>query len=366
METEERQRRRPGSFWVWGVLLVIVGLIVLFAALKMFRARQDTGAVAEEKPVAVETMLVAATRLADTIVLPGRVEPYVEADLAAEKAGRIVEVKVDKGDRVEQGQVLLRIDDRLWVANRDRAAIDLREAEKEHRRWEELKKTGAVSDSDYDSIRKARDIAAVSLADADVHVSQCTVVSPVNGVVDDRYVEQGEYVAEGAPVFKVVHTDRVKVSVQVPEKTVLAVGAGDRMRFRVAAAGDRIFEGQVSFVSTAGSRLSNSFRTELVVGNADHVLKPGMIAEVSLVRGTIEDAVRVPLSTVIPSKGEHVAFVVESGRAVRRLVKIDRITGDEAVIASGVRPGDSLVASGQRTLQDGTLVDVRNGTGSKE
>jgi membrane fusion protein (multidrug efflux system) len=239
-----------------------------------------------------------------------------------------------------------------------RAEIEKSDAEKEQRRWEDLEKTGAVSDSDLDSIRRRSDLADVALAEATVYLSKCILESPVRGIVDDRYVESGEYVAEGAPLFRVVEVDTVKMVIDVPEQDVLAAEAGREVPFTVSAYPDRTFTGRVSFVSLVASSGSNSFRTEVLVGNADGSLRPGMITEASLVRGTRERAAIVPFSSVVPEKGEHVVYVAEEDRAVRRLVKIDTMLGHEVVLSSGVEAGDALVVDGQRGLQDGALVDV--------
>ena len=183
----------------------------------------------------------------------------------------------------------------------------------------------------------------------------------MDGIVDVSGIEEGEFANEGVPVFRIVNIDRVKVVVDVPEKDIMSVEHGSASPFRVLCFPGRTFTGTVSFVSMQASRESNSFRTELLAENPGHALRGGMIAEVTWKRRTVDDAVLVPLAAVIPKKGEHVAFVVEDGRAVRRVVRIDAFTGEEALLASGIRPGDELVIEGQRALQDGAPVEVQSG-----
>lgn len=356
MNTEtEKPRRRIGP--LKGGLIVLAALTVLVLLLIVFRPKERPGPPGE-KPVPVRVLRIEPRVLPDTIALPGRIEPRTDARLGAEKAGRVVELNAERGDRVEKDQVLLRVEDRSWGAILRQAEVEYREAEKELGRWRELKNAGAVAVSEFDAVQMRFDHAEASLAQARVNFAQCEVRSPFAGLVDDRFIEPGEYANEGAAVFRVVDIDVVKLLVDLPEQDAFAVKPGDLLAFTVASVPGRAFTGEVSFVAFVASRESNSFRIEAMVPNADYALKGGMIADVAVVRSVRDDALVVPLASVLPKKGEHIVFVVDQGRAVRRVVKIDAIVGDEAVLASGVHPGEDLVIEGQRVLMDGALVQV--------
>jgi len=73
-------------------------------------------------------------------------------------------------------------------------------------------------------------------------------------------------------------------------------------------------------------------------------------------RALREGAIAVPLAAVIPRRGEHMVYVVENGVAVRRVVGLDSLAGQEAVINRGLQPGERLVVEGHRGLQDGVAV----------
>jgi len=356
MEHEKRKSRMP-SLILWGLLLVVLGSIVIMA---LWRKPPKQTVPQAEKAVPVKVRRLATREVPDEIDLPGRIEPFVEADLSAEKGGRIVSLEVDKGDRVEAGALLLQLDDRLWAVALRQAEIERRDAEREETRWLELKKTGAVSVSDFDGVVKRRELAQAAVAGARAEVEQCRIRSPISGLVDNRYVEEGEYVTEGMRVLKVVDTSRVKLTVDVPERNVRHATKGRRVVFTVGTRPDSVFTGEVTFVSELASRKSNCFRAEIVVDNGERLLRPGMIAEAALVSEIRKDALVVPLAAVIPKRGEHIVFVVQDGRAVRCVVTIDEIVGFEAVISGGLRVGDRLVVEGHRTLQDGRLVTVLN------
>ena len=354
MSTTETLRRKKGSLLVWGALAGVVLLIVAFAAI---RKPAEKKAAEAEKPVPVRTLAIEPRRVTDLLRLPWRVEPLQAANLAAQRAGQVVELLADKGQAVAEGQVLLRLDSRLWDAARRRAEIEARDAARDYARWKELEKTGAVSASDYEGIQRRQESAAIALEEAQTMVAQCEVRAPFAGTLVDRMVEIGDYANEGQAVLRLIRLDRVKVAFDVPEQEIEALQPGQRKTFTLAALPGREFAGEVAFVSSQAARESNSFAAELEAENADGALKGGMIAQVVLARQEREGAMVVPLAAIVPRKGEHYVFTAENGRAVRKRVLIASLTGSEAVLEGGLAPGERVVVEGHRGLQDGMKVE---------
>ena len=355
MSVSDGIRKKKGSFLVWGALAMVVALIF---AMPMLKKPEEKKAVEPEKPVAVRTLTIELRTVEDALLLPARVEPLQEANLAAERAGRVIELLADKGQAVEAGQVLLRLDGRLWEATRQRAEIEERDASRDLKRWKELEKTGAVSGSEFESIQRRQETARIALDEAEVMLSQCEVRSPFAGVLVARLVEVGDYANEGQAVMRVIRLDQVKLTFDVPEQDIGSLRPGQKKTFTLAVLPGREFTGEITFVSSQAARESNSFPVELKVENSDGALKAGMIAQVSLVRREREGAVVVPLAAIVPRKGEHYLFAVENGHAVRKRVQIAALMGHEAVLESGVATGDQIVVEGHRGLQDGMAVSV--------
>ena len=357
---EEKKKRRlfplsAGSVVLWASLVLIVVTIIVMSKAK---PPEESVEAVEEKAVLVRTLAVEPRAIDDMVVLPGRVEADQSTKLAAEKNGRIVELTVDRGDKVKAGQVLVRIDGRHWKVYGKQAAIELADAERDLVRWEKLMGEGAVSSSEYESIKRRRDLAEVAVEEAAVHVSQCDTVSPIDGVVDARFVEMGEYMVEGQPICAIVNRDQLNVVVNVPEKDIGAVKQDMRLTMRSDALPGQELVGRVDFIAQAGDPTANTFAVELAVQNPPPVLRPGMVVDVDLLRGVRRDAIVVPLAAVIPKRGDHVVFVVKDELAVLRVVRIDEIIGREVVLATGLQAGEQLVVSGHRTLQDGVPVTV--------
>lgn len=291
MSSMDNKSRRKGTLLVWGALGIVVILIVFFAATHKPPEKVEIEA---ERPKAVRVLEIVPRAMPDMVLLPAKIEPKQEAQLPVERAGRVVELLVDKGDAVEAGQVLLRVDRRLWEAGHRRAEIEARDAERDLKRWKELEKTGAVSASDYEAISRRQESAAIALEETQVFMDQCEVASPFAGTIVDRTVEIGDYANEGQAVLRLIRLDQAKLAFDVPEQDVGYLQAGQTKEFTLAALPGRTFTGTVSFVSNQAARDSNSFAVEMDVDNADGALKAGMIAQVSLMRRMIPDAVVIP------------------------------------------------------------------------
>ncbi len=336
-------------------LLILVALIFVMMSMKP-KAEKKTEV--EEAAMPVSTITVRLTSTADIVFLPALIEANVNAVLSAEKPGRITELNADRGDRVEKGQLLMQIDDRVWQANLKQANIAAKDAQRNYERFKKLQADGAVADSEYESIEKAYIQAEAMATDAQVNIEQCRVVSPITGIINDRFVEVGEYVQPGSPVFQVVDKAVVKVVAQIPEKDIYSIKPGHRMSFKVQPLPERKFEGEVTFVASQADGRNNSFRAEITVDNSDGTLRPGMIAQLEFQRGMNENTVSLPMSAVLPSKGDHIVYLAKNGQAVRRNVQIEQITRERALISGGLDSGDEVIVEGNRTLRDGQRVEI--------
>lgn len=341
------------------VLLSVIGLFVLLiAAFVILKPNGKPTPESREVAVPVSVMTAHLTNTIDVVYLPALVMANVDATLSAEKAGRIVGIHVDRGDRVQEGQLLLQIDARIWQANLKQVEIAAEDAARNYERIQSLMDAGAISQSDYDAAEKAYIQTASAAEEARINIEQCRVESPINGIVNDRFVEAGEYVQPGLPLFQVIDQHIVKAVVQIPEKDIHAIEAGDRMLFNVNPFPNRHFEGEVTFVAAQADSRNNAFRTEITIVNQENLLRPGMIAQVEFHRGINENMISLPMAAVLPSKGEHIVYLVKDGQAVRRQVKIESIARTHALISEGVDDGDLVIVEGNRTLTDGQRVEI--------
>jgi membrane fusion protein (multidrug efflux system) len=334
-----------------GIVLATVLIIVTWPGRR--EVPDDAG-----RPVPVSVVRAGEQGSTERIRLAGRLEAWTDVLLSAEKPGRVAELTAEKGQRVEQGQVLMRVDDRTWKAFLDRAELHLDQTRRDLARYEELGKSGAVPVSELESLRRQNQAAEAAVREARANHEQCEVRSPITGIVQYRMVEIGEHVGEGAPVYQVVDSMQLKLKFDLPEKDVRFVVAGQGLTFQADAMGGLTFTGVVTFVAPQASLQNNAFACEARVDNRDQRLHAGLIARILLERPARAGHIRLPLSAVLPLKGEHVVFIVQGDRVVRRTVTLETIEDNMAMVSAGLEAGQLVVADGNRALADGARVSV--------
>ncbi len=343
------------------VMWLLIGIMLILILISMRLRRQVADIPPPPEPVIpVEVMTLSGRARNDDLLLPGRIEPALRAKLPVDKPGRVTRIHVDRGAAVTNGQLLLEIDDRVWQAMLDAAEIEWREASDEVSRWNELDQAGAVSQSDLDRIRNRLDRAGVALREARAHLSQCRIFSPADGIINERFIEEGEHAPEGKTLFELVVDDPVKLLLEVPEKQINHLHQGQIIEFLVEASPATSLTATITFMATAARPENNAFKVEATSANPSGALKPGMIAGVRIPRITDGISLAVPLDAVIARRGEHMVFIVEDGRAARRLVRLGKIHGAEAMIDAGLAEGDIVIIKGNRDLIDGARVRVIN------
>ncbi len=408
-------------------LAVVLAAVALAGAAcggsKASNAEQSNTTVTTTTTTEVEvTTAPAVTRdLPRFLEATGSLAADEQTDVAPSIAGKVVEIGVELGSYVRQGQLIVRLDsndnrirldqslaqleqakaavrqaeekinvrpgqkfDPAQVADVNAARVTWQLAETQLRRQERLLESGDVSRSSYDqqkaqrdmlreqyevALNKARqDYAAVLAARAGVtnaetqvaaarrNLSYAVVFSPINGYVSDRPADLGEYVSPSTKVATVVKTNPLRVRIDIPEQAIMAIQVGQSVSVSVSAYPDRNFGGRVHHVAPSVTPNSRTMTVEAEVENNDGLLKPGQFATVRILQPQTSTAVLVPLRSVRAESGANYVFVVNNGRAEKRIVQLGQAEADLVEVKSGVASGEQVATSNVELLNDGSPV----------
>ena len=324
-----------------------------------------------ERSLRVETMQVTPTRFEERIQVTGSVESMDDAVLSAQTGGTVT-YTADLGEQVNEGDIVLRLDDRLVgaalvqaEANRSaaRAAADLATAT--FARQERLFADSIISALEFEDIRARRDqaVAALNQAEAAVSVAArqlefANVTAPFSGRVEARMTDVGEQVAPGMALMRVVNTRRVKVTAGVPERYANDIEVGTPVTLSLAGYGAEDRDAVVTFVSSVIDPVNRTFTIEIQVDNASRKLKPEMIADIFVTRSVLEDQIVVPQASILRDETGYSVYLVENGMAIQRTVVLGASHGGLTVVESGLEPGDQVITAGQTNVTDGDTVEI--------
>lgn len=347
-----------------GIITVILILAVLAAiawVLNSNKKKNDaqTALVSQGSgAISVRTAVVKKEAVDLDFSANGNFAPQQELNFLSENAGRVSTIYVDEGDRVKKGQVLARIDDEIINTDKETARAALDNALKDEARYASSFNTGGVTRQQLDQARLATSNARLRLQSATRRVSDANIKSPINGIVNKRYIEVGAFVtAQGTQLFELVNVSTLKLKVSVNESQVANLHVGDHVQIRSNVFPAEKFSGKITFIAAKADGTLN-FPVEMEVeNNHTNTLKAGMYGTAIFKFPPQAAAITIPRGAFAGSVSSNQIFVLENGNTARmRKVIAGRISNDQVEILEGLKEGETAIISGQINLTDGSQV----------
>ncbi len=394
-------------------------LVAAGAAVAYFRSSSVIGVdVFEARKGPIEEIV--------TAVSAGTVKSLRESVLSAETLGRVAEVRAREGDAVRKGAVLAVLSDpelarQIDAANADvaqatdlleqakarraeaeqrfaadtaRTAANLRKAQDDRKRAEDLFRRGYLSkaemdqadtalanaqadarvaalgevnvkaiDREIDSLKSRIDGARASAAALAERRRKMTVAAPFDGVVTKKTVEIGEIKQPGSPLFVLADPRTITIEAPIDESEAAKVRVGQKVRLLPDSYLGETFHGAVAEVMPtieASKEVSRANTIKVTPLSPPKPLRLGMSVDVEVVTGRKENALQVPSSAVMEREAKKFVYIVTGGKAVRRDVTTGIANWDRTEILSGLSPGDAVVTSLEiQNLASGSRVAVR-------
>jgi membrane fusion protein (multidrug efflux system) len=346
-----------------GLLTLLLGPVACGGDVEAGGA-SDAGVLVEgaSRVVNVETSTVETREFVERISLTGTVVAGQDVTLSAQESGVIRRVVVEQGAAVTVGQPLLEIDDAVLRSQVDEATAQASLANETWVRRKRLYEVDQVgSELAYLEARYGAEQATARLTILQTRLRRTVIRAPIDGILETRLVEVGAMVNIGTSVARIVSLDPVKIVAGVPERYARDVRVGASAT-TVFDALDISSEGVISYVGATVNAQNRTFLVEIEMGNPDGVMKPQMVANVGLVRQTVEGAIVVPQEALVRVEDGYVVFVVEGngddGVVLSRAVEIGSSQRNTVVIESGLSAGEQLIVVGQQQVTAGDRVNV--------
>lgn len=319
----------------------------------------------------LDTLVVPAADAAGGRAWDGVVEAVRQATLTAQTSGRVAEVLHDVGDRVDEGELLVRLSAVEQQAGVDAARAGLRaaeaaasEAEGNHRRYLELSQAQYVSKSQLEQMRAmrdsavaARDAARAQLASVGQQAAYTAVRAPYAGIVSARAVEPGESVGVGQPLMTVFAPGALRVEVSLPQSDADAIRAAPAATVRFGEG--RSVEAARVTVFPAADAASHAVRVRVDLPALDEAPAPGSTAKVAFPAVPGSAFARIPASAVAVRGEVSAAYVLADGRLSLRQLRLGGRSGDGIDVIAGLQPGETIAADPVAARQ--ALVAARGG-----
>lgn len=314
---------------------------------------------ADKGPEAVPVEVEAASRRAIAASYTGTapLEPRAESQVVAKTSGVALQVLVEEGDVVRAGQVLARLDPDRAALQAAQSAAQMRKLEANFRRSQQLAEQQLVSAADFDQLRYDLENARAANRLANLELSYASVKAPISGVIAQRSIKPGNFVQINTPIFRIVDNSRLEATLNVPERELATLEAGQPVKLQVDALPGRTFDGTVDRVAPVVDAGSGTFRVIAAFDGVD-LLQPGMFGRIRIDYDQRADALVIPRAALLEGETDSAVYVVRDGKAVRVPVKLGYIDGAYAEVADGLEAGERVVTAGKVALRDGSAVQV--------
>ncbi|MCS7000632.1 MAG: efflux RND transporter periplasmic adaptor subunit [Bacteroidota bacterium] len=396
---------------LWIVVVGVLGILAVAVALE-----KNSGGDAIE--VRIDT--AALRTIVQEVSATGKIEPETEVKISSEVSGEVISVRVKEGDRVQRGQLLVRIRPDLLETQLEQfraavraaemgveiARVEMDRSERELRRATELYDKGFLSKQEFETSKAAYDRAvgqyqsalaekaraAASLRQAELSFSRTAIYAPMSGVVTKLNVEVGEKVVgtaqmQGTELLRIANLDTMNAIVEVNENDVVLVHIGDSAFVRVDAFRDSVLIGRVVEISHSPLQKAVGTQDEVVnfqvkirLQSNDARLRPGMTCVADIRTARRDSVLAVPIQAVTvryddsapqsqpggtptAKAAPQIVFVVRGDRVYKRQVRTGISDRGYIEILSGLRAGDVVVAGPYsaitQTLQDSARVRIK-------
>jgi membrane fusion protein (multidrug efflux system) len=287
----------------------------------------------------------------------GALDPRAESQVVAKTSGIAMAVFAEEGQHVKAGQVLVRLDADRARLQAAQSAAQVRKLEANYQRARQLAAQQMVSANDLDQLKYDLANARAVNNMANLELSYTNVVAPISGVIASRSIKPGNFVQINTPIFRIVDDSRLELTLNVPEREIATLKAGQPVNLQVDALPGKSFEGKVDRVAPVVDSGSGTFRVICTFAGGG-ALQPGMFGRIRIDYDKRANALVIPRVALLDDQGTPAVYAVRKGKAVRVPIKTGYTDGEWTEVRSGLKPGAAVVTAGKVALRDGSTVQV--------
>lgn len=316
------------------------------------RARQTAAEM-----VPVETALVTRGAISAFLSFNSTLETESVVDVYPQTTGQVEALLVEEGRIVQEGDPLLKIEDRELRVDAEETTANFEHLKKTFARTQDLYERNLINKQDYETQAYQLEQARLRLERAKIRLAYATVRAPFAGVISARETQVGARVSAGTKLFSMVKLDDIVARVFVPGRYLPIVAENQPAVVTSEFLPDKTFQGWVKRISPVIDPKSGTFKVTVgVKGEKPKDLPPGLFVGVRVITDTRPDAVLIPKRAVVYEGGERYVFTVVKDRAVKKKLTVGYEDPNNVEAMGNFEVGTAVIVLGQNGLKDGQMV----------
>lgn len=343
-------------------LIAIAVVIAVFIKLASNKEEIDNAASYKESKenVPVEVMSAELSSYLVSFKHSGTLKPIKDVQYGTEGQGKLIEVLVEEGELVKQGQLLARINDELLRTRLIGEQAQLENASIDLERQRKLMTDSATTDAMLRKVELAHAMALTAVTSTQTQLKLTNILAPIDGIITQKNYEIGSIVAPGVVLGTITDISQLKLEVLVPENQINLIKEGTFVEVSSEVFPNQTLKGMVSLIAVKGDQ-NHNFKVVILVPNNDIELplRAGMFATVQLASSQQKTDIQIPRSAVVTNDGISKVFVAINGKAVSKIIQINGVVQNKVMIKSGIEIGDHVIFKGVENIKDGVSIKIK-------
>jgi membrane fusion protein (multidrug efflux system) len=308
-------------------------------------------------PMPVQTAEVVAGTVENRYSVVGTLEADEAITVVAEISGRVVALPFREGQPIARGALIAQIDDTERKADVARAEAQVAQRRSSYDRIRVVVDQGAGTPQDLDDADAALKVATADLAMTRARLAKTRITAPFAGITGSRKVSVGAYLTDGTTITDLAQIDELRVTFTAPERTLSQLKQGSPVTITTTAYPDHVLQGTIDVIDPSLDPGTRAAHIVARVKNPDHLLRPGMSADVAVVLDSHAQALTVPTEAIFVQAGQPMVYLVQADSTVApRPVRLGLRETAAVEVLEGLAPGDRVVRAGHQKLFPGAKV----------
>jgi RND family efflux transporter MFP subunit len=345
-------------------ILIVISAIG-FAAWKLAANKQDMDEVSARSlivnptvPVRVEQVKMQS--VTGDIHVDGRIQAVNEVTLYSKAQGVVLKKYKKAGDAVSKGALIAQIENNVIKESLSLAKMNLANAQTDVERYKKLADAGAVTQREYEAVLVTCREAQRAVTELQDQLDNTTIVSPVNGILETDYFEEGTLLSVGSQVADFVNPSQLKAVFNITESEVYRIRKGDKAVLTTDILPGNEFTGVIDVIGSKGNSLLNYQIEVKITGKNAGILKAGMYvsAHIAVEENAATVHMVIDRKAIIESLKKPEVYVIRGKKACKQAITTGKVFDNYITVDSGLNEGDTVVVAGQINLVDGKEVEI--------
>lgn len=335
--------------------IIVVGLTLAITSCGSGEAENPKGGA---NSLQVEAYKVVTQPFNNELITTANLIAEEQVELMAPISGQVLAIYFKEGERVNKGQVLIRIDDRSWKAQLVGVKAELDAAEKDYLRKKELLAVEGSSQEEVDNTFSKVEILKSQQQQLQVNIDLANVSAPFSGELGMRDFSEGAFLKQGDLITTLSANKQLKVDFTIAQMHTKSIEVNKPVLVLI---GNDTLEANVYAINPIINTQTRTLNVRaLLEQKLDEKVKPGTFAEVLIATDMLENAILIPTQAVIPSINEQTVYVSKNGKAVRKVIQMGNRNADNVHVLEGLSVGDTVITTGLLNIKEGMDLKIQS------